>query len=214
MLSYWQMDRHFLVSPKCFGVFGSSLFSVALSLMLTGCGGGSDSVPPKISQNPNAQVTMVGQTATFTVVSNGTNLTYQWQKRGVDIKGASGAVYTTPPTVAADNGSQFRGVGSNSAGTGTTEPATLTVHTKPPADTVTFHNDLGRSGQNLRETILTPHNVNSTTFGKLWFYSADGHVDAQPLYLENLTVPGQSARNILYFVTEHDSAYALYCETG
>ena len=50
-------------------------------------------------------------------------------------------------------------------------------------DVTTFHNDSARTGQNLQEAILTPANVNSSTFGKLFTDSLDGVVDAEPLYL-------------------------------
>ena len=55
--------------------------------------------------------------ATFSVTASGmTPLTYQWQKNGVDIPGAMGSTYPTPPTTLADSGSQFRVRVSNSAG--------------------------------------------------------------------------------------------------
>ena len=38
-----------------------------------------------------------------------------------------------------------------------------------------------------QEIILTPSNVNSTSFGKVGFFSVDGKVDAQPLYLNPQT---------------------------
>src|SRR5947208_14010237 len=105
----------------------------------------------------------------------------------------------------------FRVVVSNTAGSVTSNSATLTVSTGPVASTVdviTYHYDNSRSGQNLNETVLTPANVNSTKFGKLGEFVVDGKVDAQPLYLSQVTIGGPN-RNVLYVATEHGSVYAF-----
>jgi hypothetical protein len=79
---------------------------------------------------------------------------------------------------------------------------------------LTYHNDRARTGQNLEETILTPGNVNSSTFGKLFVVPADGKVDAQPLYVAGVPIPNQGTHNVLIVVTENDSAYALDADSG
>jgi len=93
-------------------------------------------VAPTITTAPASQTVTAGQTATFTVVAAGTApLGYQWQKHGVNIAGATATSYTTPVTTGADNGSRFRVVVSNTAGTVTSVVATLTVNTAPTITT-------------------------------------------------------------------------------
>jgi len=62
-------------------------------------------------------------------------------------------------------------------------------------DMVTYHNDTARTGQNLSETILTTSAVSASTFGKIKLVPTDGKVDAQPLYLSGVAIPGQGTHN-------------------
>ena len=170
--------------------------------------------PPAITAQPLAQTIQVGQTATFTVTATGTPpLSYQWTKNGSAISRATSDSYTTPSASLADDQSQFQVAVSNSIGTVTSTSALLTVDAPPLADVVTYHNDNARTGQNLNESILTPANVNSASFGKLNFFPVDGKVDAQPLYVSNATIGG-ILHNVLYVATEHDSVYAFDADTG
>jgi fibronectin type 3 domain-containing protein len=73
------------------------------------------------------------------------------------------------------------------------------------------------AGVNSNETILTPANVNSTSFGKLFSTPVDGQVYAQPLYMENVAIttgPNQGTHNVVFVATEHDSLYAIDANTG
>jgi hypothetical protein len=79
---------------------------------------------------------------------------------------------------------------------------------------LTWHNDNARSGQNLNETTLTPGNVNSSKFGKLFTLTVDGKVDAQTLYVASLRIRENGFHNVLFVVTEHDSAYAFDADSG
>ena len=45
--------------------------------------------------------------------------------------------------------------------------------------------------------LRMPGNVNVSTFGKLGFDTVDGKVDAQPLYVAGVSIPGQGAHNVL-----------------
>ena len=81
------------------------------------------------------------------------------------------------------------------------------------AGVFTQHNDIARSGQNVNETVLTPANVNSTTFGKLFALAVDGQVYAQPLYVPNVTIAGQT-HNVIYVATEADSVFAFDADSN
>src|SRR5260370_32082542 len=78
-----------------------------------------------------------------------------------------------------------------------------------PVGVFTYHNDLARTGQNVNETILTPGNVTSTTFGKQFADPVDGYVYAQPLYVANVAIPNQGTHNVVYVTTENDTVYAF-----
>jgi hypothetical protein len=86
----------------------------------------------------------------------------------------------------------------------------------PPSTTsvvTTYHNDIARTGQNLSESTLTTANVNVSDFGMLFVITADGLVDAQPLYLPNLTI-NQGTHNVLFVATEYGSVYGVDADTG
>ena len=172
-------------------------------------------VPPSITSQPANQIVTLGQTATFTVVATGAApLSYQWQRNGNNISGATSSSYTTPPTTILDDGALYTVVVDNSVDPITSSAATLTVNLTTTVDVTTYHNDNSRTGQNLDETILTPANVNSATFGLSSFLPADGQIDAQPLYLSNVAIPGLGTHNVIYAATENDSVYAFDALTG
>jgi hypothetical protein len=105
------------------GTGSNSPLHVPVSLTLTG-----SVVAPTITTQPSSQTLNSGQTATFNVAATGTSpMTYQWSKNSVAISGATSSTYTTPAETASDNSAKFTAVVANSAGSATSNAATLTV---------------------------------------------------------------------------------------
>ncbi len=73
--------------------------------------------------------------------------------------------------------------------------------TSPP-DVLTYHGDTLRTGWFSSESQLTTSNVNAQSFGRLNTVALDGRVDAEPLYVSQLTIPGRGTRNVLFVVTD------------
>jgi hypothetical protein len=73
----------------------------------------------------------------------------------------------------------------------------------------TYMYNNGRTGLNSSETKLTIANVqNGANFGFKAKVSFDGTVQAQPLYVPNVSM-GSGTHNVIYVATENDSVYAL-----
>ena len=93
---------------------------------------------PVIGTQPANQSVAAGQTAKFSVTATGNGpLTYQWQKNGTDISGATSSTYTTPITVIGDTGTQYSVVVGNSADKVASSKATLTVTAAAVAPAIT-----------------------------------------------------------------------------
>jgi len=108
---------------------GSSVFTQVTIPLIA-----SDSSAPVIAINPQNITVAIGHTAIFMTSANGTTpITYQWQKNGVNISGATSTNYTTPATISGDNGAKFRCIVANSLGKDTSNEAILTVITSTPS---------------------------------------------------------------------------------
>ncbi len=80
-------------------------------------------------------------------------------------------------------------------------------------DVLTQHNDLARTGANLKETTLSPSTFATCSdtgcpFGKILTQPVDGPIYAQPLYMQGVEIDGQ-ARNVVFVATLANTVYAF-----
>jgi poly(3-hydroxybutyrate) depolymerase len=93
---------------------------------------------PKIVAHPVNNIQIAGQPASFSVTAAGSEpLSYQWQRNGVDLPGATANWITVPAVAEADSGATFRAVVRNDAGSAASEAARLTVNAAPAGPAIT-----------------------------------------------------------------------------
>jgi hypothetical protein len=118
-----------------------TIAAALIPCLLIGCGsksqlniqtGGAVPSAPAIVQQPTGVSVPMGLTATYFVEATGNPLNYQWNKNGIAIPDANSPIYTTPTTAFADTGSVFTVSITNSLGSATSVPVTLTVTARAP----------------------------------------------------------------------------------
>jgi hypothetical protein len=154
-----------------------------------------------LSVSPRAVALTFTRTQQFTTNGGGVTWLVDGVPGGSDALGTitPAGLYTPPSTAGVHT------VTVTAAG----QSANATVYVTNSPGVFTHHNDNFRTGQNLNETVLTPANVTPAKFGKLFSYPLDGIAYASPLYVANVSIPGQGLHNVVYVATEHDSVYAF-----
>jgi Putative Ig domain len=178
------------------------------------------------AQLATAQLTLSVNPATITVASSPARASVT-VGRAVALKGTSndldGLTWSARP---ASGGSLDRTTTSNAqvatftptspgvytvtatSKTDTTQTASTTIAVTDLPGVLTYHNNLARNGVNDQEYALTPANVSTATFGKLFSCAVDGAIYAQPLWLANLTVQG-ARHNVVFVATQHNGLFAF-----
>ena len=161
----------------------------------------SGQTAPTITTQPQSQTVKEGTAVTFSVVASGrAPLSYQWQRNGANIAGATSASYTLSSPTVADSGAQFRVVVTNTVGSVTSSAATLTVTGTGTGLQGQYFDNSNFTNLKLTRTDATvnfnwgtgsPHSsIGANTFSVRW----TGKV--QPQYSETYT----------FYVTHNDGA--------
>lgn len=90
----------------------------------------------------------------------------------------------------------------------------ILAQTPTAVPVTTWRYDLTHAGENTQETALTPSNVNTNSFGKLFSLPVDSTVYAQPLYVPGLTMSDGQVHNVVFVATENDSIYAFDADSN
>ncbi len=161
---------------------------------------------PALTKQPASATKVAGGWAAFDVAASGQQLTYQWQKNGTDIAGATTASYSIDPVAAASAGT-YRCLVSNPGGSVTSQEAVLTV-VEAPQDAASLKTGLGVylpfEGN---YTDGSGNNRNGTAVGSPTF--AAGQIGASAVKVSS--VRSSSTYN---FVTLGDSASLPFGQTG
>lgn len=143
---------------------------------------------PVITTQPQSQTVCAGQNATFTVAATGTGLTYQWQKNGVSIGGATSTTFTITGAAASDAASYTVIVTGTCGLTTTSNAAVLTVDQAPLIGT-----------QPVSQTVCSGSNVtfsvSATGVGLTYQWYRNGTVAIAGATTDTYTITGATAAN-------------------
>jgi hypothetical protein len=241
--SYTDGSTEDLTASAVWSVQNSSVATISNAAgsqgLAAGVAGGSTNVTAtvtSINSSANLTVTMGAATlnsitVTPTVASIGTGAAQSFKATGYYSDGSTqdlttlvtwGSSHVSVATISNTAGSQGTATAVATGSTtisgtsnGITGSAVLTVANTPCSGpcVLSYHYDLARDGVTGAEQILTPANVNSSTFGRVAsITSLNGQIYAQPLYMSGLSSVSSNG-NVVFVATEQDYVYAFDADT-
>ena len=183
---------------------------------------------PSISAQPVSKTVEVGQTVTFAVGASGAGLSYQWQRNGINIPGATSASYTTSATSLTDNGAVFQVIVKNALGLVVSNGAKLAVssnHTPTASITSPANGTVYRAGNVIHFTGIGHDPEDGTLpatayeWEVLFYHDTHNHPGPEPTVSADgrsgsfeIPTEGETSANVWYrlFLKVKDSRGATY----
>jgi Abnormal spindle-like microcephaly-assoc'd, ASPM-SPD-2-Hydin/Immunoglobulin domain len=183
-------------------LFLSGVTFGATAALATQTANGQKRKAPHITVQPVNQTVTAGQSTSFSVSAMG-GISYQWQKNGAAINGATNSSYSTPATTVSDSGSEFTVTVSNNVGSVTSNPALLTVNATMSAPVITI--------QPTSQTVTVP---NSAVFSA----AATGTAPMSYQWMRNgLSISGASGSTYMTSATstsDNGAAFSVVISNG
>ena len=156
-------------------------------------------VPPAITNQPQSQVAVVSQSATFSVGASGTSpLSYQWSINGTNISRGTNASLTLT-NIQTTNAGNYSVVVANAGGSVTSLVATLTVYV-PPTIATQPHNQTVTQGQPATFTVAAN---GSSPFSYQWNVNGTNISGATNVSLTLVTPQATDAGSYSVVVTNY-----------
>jgi len=153
-------------------------------------------VAPSITTQPSSKTVTVGQRASFSVAASGTApLSFQWNRNGAPISGATSSTYSAPAATSSDSGAQFTVLVSNVAGSVTSNAATLTVNAPPAPGMQINVLDYGATGNgSTDDTTGIKNAIAALTSGNTLLFPCGNYLITSQLSIStaNVTIDGSS----------------------
>jgi chitodextrinase len=177
-----------------------STFSNIASATTSSSGGSNITV--SVSPRRGGLTTSQSLSITATLANDTANAGVNWSATGGGIftsTTSGSAIYVAPavPGVVTITATSL---------TDNSKTASATIGVTDLSGVLTYHNDSSRDGANQQEFALTPSNVATATFGKLFSCPVDGAIYAQPLWIPKVSIGG-GTHNVILVATMRDSVY-------
>ncbi len=215
----------------------SLLFLVVYAVMAAGCGGGSSSgggTPPPPPPPPTATLEVVVVSPQNPTITDATAIqaftatghysdgstkdltsSATWTSTNTGAATVDATGHATSVALPGGQNTGFTSIKAVMGGVAGVSILSVTNHTSNPSGfsgVFMQHNDIGRTGQNINETALTPTPFPGT-FGKKFAQTVDGFIYGQPLYVPQVKIAG-GTHNVIYVATENDSVYAFDADSN